>query len=184
MLMHIKLYIHDELNYIKWFGHLIKLSIYSWWVELHQWFYGHSIGQMLLKLSQAAMWVPFLFFFFSSPDSDDTYAEESEDCSMRDDQYLVSDKLEGKFYGSVHGTGPSGGTSSNPLNIGPSLEQIQRKIHVSFELLSVFFVSTFHATTPSHHFVKACIDSFPIEVAVHEFLNSGVLWKSILMNAN
>lgn len=158
MLMHVKFnsswiyYIHDELNYIKWFGHLIKLSIYSWWVELHQWFYGHSIGQMLLKPSQAsAMWVPFswfLFLFLSSPDSDDTYAEESEDCSMRDDQYLVSDKLEGKFYGSVHGTGPSGGTSSNPLNIGPSLEQIQRKIHVSFELLSVFFVSTFHATTP------------------------------------
>ncbi|XP_026676729.1 cationic amino acid transporter 2-like [Diaphorina citri] len=75
----------------------------------------------------------------SSPDSDDTYAEESEECSMRDDQYLVSDRIEGKFYGSVHGTGTAGGTSSNPLNIGPSLEQIQRKIHAATYLCPAIF---------------------------------------------
>uniref|UniRef100_A0A8D9A1L9 Probable cationic amino acid transporter n=1 Tax=Cacopsylla melanoneura TaxID=428564 RepID=A0A8D9A1L9_9HEMI len=74
----------------------------------------------------------------SSPDSDDTYAEESEECSMRDDQYLVSDRIEGKFYGSVHGTGTSG-ASSNPLNIGPRVEQIQRKIHAATYLCPAIF---------------------------------------------
>lgn len=38
---------------------------------------------------------------FSSPDSDDTYPgdEQEEDFSMRDDQFLVSDRTENKFYG-------------------------------------------------------------------------------------
>lgn len=148
MLMHVKFRV--ELHQMIWtFNKVVHIFMMSWIASMILWTFNWPNA---IETSQAAMWVPFswfLFLFLSSPDSDDTYAEESEDCSMRDDQYLVSDKLEGKFYGSVHGTGPSGGTSSNPLNIGPSLEQIQRKIHVSFELLSgFFFVSTFHAPTP------------------------------------
>ena len=38
---------------------------------------------------------------FSSPDSDETFPgdEQEEDFSMRDDQFLVSDRTENKFYG-------------------------------------------------------------------------------------
>lgn len=40
-------------------------------------------------------------FICSSPDSDDTFPgeEPEEDFSMRDDQFLVSDRTENKFYG-------------------------------------------------------------------------------------
>lgn len=40
-------------------------------------------------------------FYFSSPDSDDTFGgdEPDEDFSGRDDQFLVSDRTENKFYG-------------------------------------------------------------------------------------
>lgn len=43
----------------------------------------------------------FPFFSLSSPDSDDTFPgdEQEEDFSMRDDQFLVSDRTENKFYG-------------------------------------------------------------------------------------
>jgi hypothetical protein len=39
----------------------------------------------------------------SSPDSDDTFGadEQEEEFSMRDDQFLVSDRTENKFYGGV-----------------------------------------------------------------------------------
>lgn len=40
---------------------------------------------------------------FSSPDSDDTFGgdEPEEDFSGRDDQFLVSDRTENKFYGKL-----------------------------------------------------------------------------------
>lgn len=43
-------------------------------------------------------------FLYSSPDSDDTYPgeEPEEDFSMRDDQFLVSDRTENKFYGKIY----------------------------------------------------------------------------------
>ena len=39
----------------------------------------------------------------SSPDSDDTFGgdEPEEEFSMRDDQFLVSDRTENKFYGKL-----------------------------------------------------------------------------------
>lgn len=42
-------------------------------------------------------------FYFSSPDSDDTFGgdEPDEDFSGRDDQFLVSDRTENKFYGKI-----------------------------------------------------------------------------------
>lgn len=44
-----------------------------------------------------------------SPDSDDSFGDESPDGYLggRDDQFLVSDRSENKFYGSVHGA-PTG----------------------------------------------------------------------------
>ncbi|XP_052866671.1 probable cationic amino acid transporter [Anopheles cruzii] len=50
-----------------------------------------------------------------SPDSDDSYGDESpEEFMGRDDQFLVSDRTENKFYGAVHG-GPQ--PSSNPFSL-------------------------------------------------------------------
>ncbi|XP_055605639.1 probable cationic amino acid transporter [Uranotaenia lowii] len=50
-----------------------------------------------------------------SPDSDDSFCDDSPDGFMgRDDQFLVSDKSENKFYGAVHGA-PQGG--SNPFTL-------------------------------------------------------------------
>lgn len=52
-----------------------------------------------------------------SPDSDETFpGEELEDSSLRDDEYLVSDRSENKFYGSLHsGTGRGGFASRFPF---------------------------------------------------------------------
>ncbi|XP_062556330.1 cationic amino acid transporter 3 [Armigeres subalbatus] len=60
-----------------------------------------------------------------SPDSDDSFADDSPDGFMgRDDQFLVSDKSENKFYGAVHGA-PQGG--SNPFTLW-GFSYIGRKI--------------------------------------------------------
>ncbi|KAJ8871035.1 hypothetical protein PR048_027339 [Dryococelus australis] len=69
----------------------------------------------------------------SSPDSDDTYPgeEPEEDFSMRDDQFLVSDRSENKFYGTVHGGGSGGGGSGGggvAGAVGPSLGYIGRRL--------------------------------------------------------
>lgn len=61
-----------------------------------------------------------------SPDSDDSFGDESPDGYLggRDDQFLVSDRSENKFYGSVHGA-PTG-TATPFDNIGLGI--IGRKI--------------------------------------------------------
>lgn len=48
---------------------------------------------------------------------------------MRDDQFLVSDRSENKFYGTLHG----GGTGSSGVAgaVGPSLGYISRRLQVS-----------------------------------------------------
>lgn len=45
----------------------------------------------------------YIVFSTSSPDSDDTLGgdEPEEEFSMRDDQFLVSDRTENKFYGNI-----------------------------------------------------------------------------------
>jgi hypothetical protein len=70
-------------------------------------------------------------FLRSSPDSDDTFPgeEPEEDLFMRDDQFLVSDRSENKFYGTLHG-GSTGG-SGVAAAVGPSLGYIGRKLQVS-----------------------------------------------------
>uniref|UniRef100_A0A182J0S5 Cationic amino acid transporter C-terminal domain-containing protein n=2 Tax=Anopheles atroparvus TaxID=41427 RepID=A0A182J0S5_ANOAO len=60
-----------------------------------------------------------------SPDSDDSFGEESPEGFMgRDDQFLVSDRSENKFYGAVHGA-PQG--SSNPFSLW-GCDAIGRKV--------------------------------------------------------
>jgi solute carrier family 7 (cationic amino acid transporter), member 14 len=61
-----------------------------------------------------------------SPDSDDSFVDDSPDGYMgRDDQFLVSDRSENKFYGSVHGA-PQGGAT--PFDNLAGLGVIGRKI--------------------------------------------------------
>lgn len=62
----------------------------------------------------------------ASPDSDDSFADDSPDGYLggRDDQFLVSDRSENKFYGSVHGA-PTGTAApfDNLGVIGRKLEE-------------------------------------------------------------
>ncbi|CAK9818112.1 Probable cationic amino acid transporter [Anthophora plagiata] len=71
----------------------------------------------------------------SSPDSDDTYGAEEDEVGLgKDDQYLVSDRTENKFYGSVHAAAAAsscGSTHQYPGNrpiIGPPLNYLQRRL--------------------------------------------------------
>lgn len=76
----------------------------------------------------------------SSPESDDTYGGEEDDIGLgKDDQYLVSDRTENKFYGSVHAAAGSscGSTHQYPGTtpiIGPPLNYLQRRLQVIIDL--------------------------------------------------
>lgn len=77
---------------------------------------------------------------FSSPDSDDTFpGEESEDVSMRDDQFLVADRSENKFYGTVRG-------GSTPAGAGPSLGNIGRKLQVNIHTVTLSLSKEYYIT--------------------------------------
>lgn len=55
-----------------------------------------------------------------SPDSDDSFGDESPEGYLggRDDQFLVSDRSENKFYGSVHGAPTGNATPFDSMNLG------------------------------------------------------------------
>lgn len=57
-----------------------------------------------------------------SPDSDDSFIDDSPEGGYlgRDDKFLMSDRSENKFYGSVHGapTGPTGATTFDSIGVG------------------------------------------------------------------
>lgn len=55
-----------------------------------------------------------------SPDSDDSFGDESPDGYLggRDDQFLVSDRSENKFYGSVHGAPTGTATPFDNMGLG------------------------------------------------------------------
>ncbi|XP_077301601.1 solute carrier family 7 member 14 [Arctopsyche grandis] len=76
----------------------------------------------------------------SSPDSDDTLPGEDIDGDYgRDDQFLVSDRTENKFYGSVHGT-PGTHSSIGPgSSVGPALSNIARKLQALTYLCPAIF---------------------------------------------
>ncbi|CAH1394926.1 unnamed protein product [Nezara viridula] len=88
----------------------------------------------------------------SSPDSDDTMTEETED-GVRDDQFLVSDASENKFYGTVHG-----GSASASIP-GPALSHIARKIQAATYLCPAIFpwVDTGPATEESGRLVMKLV---------------------------
>ncbi|XP_049796580.1 probable cationic amino acid transporter [Schistocerca nitens] len=108
---------------------------------------------------------------YSSPDSDDTYPgeEPEEDLSMRDDQFLVSDRSENKFYGSLHGAGGGGGGGlglglggGSGLGAGvsaPGLGYIGRRLHAATYLCPAIFpwVDTGPATEESGMFVMKMV---------------------------
>lgn len=73
----------------------------------------------------------------SSPESDDTFGGEEDDVGLgKDDQYLVSDRTENKFYGSVHAAAAASSCGSahqypgNTPIIGPPLNYLQRRLQV------------------------------------------------------
>lgn len=68
----------------------------------------------------------------SSPDSDDTFPGEEEEFGTKDDEFLVSDRSENKFYGSLPGA-----TSSNTGTIGPTLGNLGRRLQVNIKNLSL-----------------------------------------------
>lgn len=74
----------------------------------------------------------------TSPDSDDSFVDDSPEGLYlgRDDQFLVSDRNENKFYGSVHGAPQAGGA---PFDAVPGLGVIGRKVHEYAYLCPGFF---------------------------------------------
>lgn len=93
-----------------------SVSVHSLENNAVRWLVGHVLIEF------------FIIFSYSSPDSDDTYyGDDSEE--GRDDQYLVSDRCESKFYGSVHG-GSTAGSTAAPGGFSAASANITRSIKV------------------------------------------------------
>ncbi|XP_011173728.1 cationic amino acid transporter 2 isoform X2 [Solenopsis invicta] len=82
----------------------------------------------------------------SSPESDDTYGGEEDEVGLgKDDQYLVSDRTENKFYGSVHAAAAASSCGSahqypgNTPIIGPPLNYLQRRLQAAQYLCPAIF---------------------------------------------
>ncbi|XP_063224905.1 probable cationic amino acid transporter [Bacillus rossius redtenbacheri] len=112
----------------------------------------------------------------SSPDSDDTYPgeEPEEDFSMRDDQFLVSDRSENKFYGTVHGGGSGGGSTGGGVAgaVGPSLGYIGRRLQAATYLCPAIFpwVDTGPATEQSGMFVMKMVGLLYLLIVVFDLI--------------
>ncbi|XP_075213669.1 solute carrier family 7 member 14 [Lycorma delicatula] len=101
----------------------------------------------------------------SSPDSDDTFPGEEPDdeFSMRDDQFLVADRSENKFYGTVHG---GSGTT------GPSLGAIGRRLQAVTYLCPAIFpwVDSGPATEDSGMFVMKMVGILYILILIFDLI--------------
>lgn len=75
----------------------------------------------------------------TSPDSDDSFVDDSPEGLYlgRDDQFLVSDRNENKFYGSVHAGAPQ--AAGVPFDNVPGMGIITRKLHEYSYLCPGFF---------------------------------------------
>nr|XP_023020498.1 cationic amino acid transporter 2-like [Leptinotarsa decemlineata] len=111
----------------------------------------------------------------SSPDSDDTFGgdEPEEDFSGRDDQFLVSDRTENKFYGTVHGGGSA--TSTGGVvgsTVGPSLGYIGRRLQAATYLCPAIFpwVDTGPATEESGMFVMKMVGNLYILIIILDLI--------------
>ncbi|KAJ9583838.1 hypothetical protein L9F63_021814, partial [Diploptera punctata] len=113
----------------------------------------------------------------SSPDSDDTFPgeEPEEDFSMRDDQFLVSDRSENKFYGTLHG-GATGGSSMGGGGVagavGPGLGYIGRRIQAATYLCPAIFpwVDTGPATEESGMFVMKMVGLLYLLILIFDLI--------------
>lgn len=88
-------------------------------------------------------------------DSDDSFIDESPEGYLgRDDQFLVSDRSENKFYGSVHGA-PTGPTGQATAFDTMGLNFVSRKIHDYAYLCPGFFpwINPGQATTESGMYI-------------------------------
>ncbi|XP_067636798.1 solute carrier family 7 member 14 isoform X2 [Eurosta solidaginis] len=92
-------------------------------------------------------------------DSDDSFIDESPEGYLgRDDQFLVSDKSENKFYGSVHGA-PTGPTGQATAFDTMGLNFVSRKIHDYAYLCPGFFpwINPGQATAESGMYVTRLV---------------------------
>ncbi|XP_014206717.1 cationic amino acid transporter 2 [Copidosoma floridanum] len=114
----------------------------------------------------------------SSPDSDDTYGGDDEDDIglVKDDQYLVSDRTENKFYGTVHAA--SGGyasahqyTGDTPI-IGPPLSYLQRRLEAAQYLCPALFpwVDRGPATEQSGRYVMKLVGILYLLILVFDLI--------------
>lgn len=110
----------------------------------------------------------------SSPDSDDTYPgdDQEEDFTMRDDQFLVSDRTENKFYGTLHGGSTSNTTGVVGSTVGPSLGYIGRRLQAATYLCPMFFpwVDTGPATEESGMFVMKMVGLLYLLVVIFDLI--------------
>ncbi|CAG9768695.1 unnamed protein product [Ceutorhynchus assimilis] len=111
----------------------------------------------------------------SSPDSDDTFGadEQEEEYSMRDDQFLVSDRTENKFYGSLHGAGSTASTGGVVgSTVGPSLGYIGRRLQAATYLCPAIFpwVDTGPATEESGLFVMKMVGILYLLIIIFDLI--------------
>ncbi|XP_039279370.1 probable cationic amino acid transporter [Nilaparvata lugens] len=105
----------------------------------------------------------------SSPDSDDTFpGEEPDEFSMRDDQFLVADRSENKFYGTVHGGSSAGGGGV----AGPTLGAIGRRLQAVTYLCPAIFpwVDSGPATEDSGMFVMKMVGILYILILIFDLI--------------
>ncbi|XP_024936750.1 probable cationic amino acid transporter isoform X2 [Cephus cinctus] len=115
----------------------------------------------------------------SSPDSDDTYGGEEDDVGLgKDDQYLVSDRTENKFYGSVHAAAAAsscGSTHQYPGNtpiIGPPLNYLQRRLQAAQYLCPAIFpwVDRGPATEASGRYVMKMVGILYLLILIFDLI--------------
>ncbi|XP_034946106.1 probable cationic amino acid transporter [Chelonus insularis] len=115
----------------------------------------------------------------SSPDSDDTYGGEEDDVGLgKDDQYLVSDRTENKFYGSVHAAAAAsscGSTHQYPGTtpiIGPPLNYLQRRLQAAQYLCPAIFpwVDRGPATEASGRYVMKMVGILYLLILIFDLI--------------
>ncbi|XP_076758351.1 solute carrier family 7 member 14 [Xylocopa sonorina] len=115
----------------------------------------------------------------SSPDSDDTYGAEEDEVGLgKDDQYLVSDRTENKFYGSVHAAAAAstcGSTHQYPGNtpiIGPPLNYLQRRLQAAQYLCPAIFpwVDRGPATEASGRYVMKLVGVLYLLIIIFDLI--------------
>lgn len=115
----------------------------------------------------------------SSPDSDDTYGGEEDEVGLgKDDQYLVSDRTENKFYGSVHAAAAASSCGSahqypgNTPIIGPPLNYLQRRLQAAQYLCPAIFpwVDRGPATEASGRYVMKLVGILYLLILIFDLI--------------